>query len=436
MAGKNGGKPRKTRAAIPGLELHRGKYRWRPMVDGTRHMIPLAATTLANAIAEVSQLQKRPLRKVVTEWAGSVDLYLAAGRGAKRLSQGTRNSRGPVLHALGRDMGLASPRALTPAVAQRWLALLHKRALPIDADTPAEISKSTVLHYVRDLRAFVTWCLDKGMMAQDPTRDFELERPEEKLRDVWVPSSRIAELLADARAENDRDMEFILGLGFECSMRRGEISACRPEWFDLAQGTVRIPPSDPKAFESGDEGPDWKRKGREGRSRDAVIPLSGVMLDIIRRHRLPSPFVIAPEKTTWGKHRYRFEFRKRFAKFMAKHGLAHVTIHDLRRSFASNRVSAGVPIEKVANWMGINIKTAWKNYARFLPSDADINRGSATVAAVVPAPFKREEASPPDFANLLNGVSLRLAAVEKLLASGEISKEERDEKRRQILDGF
>jgi hypothetical protein len=41
------------------------------------------------------------------------------------------------------------------------------------------------------------------------------------------------------------------------------------------------------------------------------------------------------------------------------------------------RVSAGVPIEKIANWLGDTIQVAWRNYSRFLPVDHAINLGAA-----------------------------------------------------------
>lgn len=411
MARKTGGKRRRT---VAGIEYHHGKWRWRKLEDGRRHTIPLLASTEDEAIAEVLSLRKKPLTAVAGSWDSFVDAYLLT------LSGNTRESRGAVLKAIGREMALRTPRSLTPAVAGRWLARLQARAKP-SGDAPPEIAPNTVHHYVRDLRAFVKWAVARHHLPQDPTGGFSLPAQEEKLRDVWVAAPVILQLLQDARDAGDRDMEFILGLGFECSMRRGEIDACRPEWFDLGHGIVRIPPFDPKHADG--SGEDWKRKGREGRSREAVIPLSDVMKEMIGRHGLPSPFIVNPTKE-WGSHRYRFEFRNRFDKFMSARQLAHVTIHDMRRSFASNRVSAGVSLEKVANWMGITLRTAWKRYARFLPADPDINKGSA--AAPVPIPPAPAPAPAADIAG-------RLAKLEELHAAGLITKAERSAKRAAIL---
>ena len=50
-------------------------------------------------------------------------------------------------------------------------------------------------------------------------------------------------------------------------------------------------------------------------------------------------------------------------------------LDEMRRSFASNRVSAGVSIEKVANWLGDSTAVAWTNYSRFPPVIATLTLG-------------------------------------------------------------
>ena len=211
--------------------------------------------------------------------------------------------------------------------------------------------------------------------------------------------------------------------------------ACRATWFDLPRGCVTVPPSDAKEAGAVAAGV-WRRKGRAGRRRAATVPLSEVMLELIAHHGLPEPFVIAPKKA-WGKSRYRFEFRKRFEAFMAAAGVPEVTIHDLRRSFGSNRVSAGVSIEKVANWMGIDPKTAWARYARFVPADGDINKGSAGAAGAAGAAGKAEilkaETLKLEMPKAAEDFAGRLGKVEALFAAGLITAEERAAKRAAIL---
>lgn len=385
------------------------------MVDGKRLTIPLAAKDEAGAIAEVLEMKKRPMARAAGKWEETVELYLAACKGSRRLSESTAAVRRTVLMAAGKTLGLAGPRSMTEAVARKWVAGLQARE---------DLKEGSVRDYVAHLRGFSKWCVETGRMSADPAAGIELPPAEGNMRDVFLEAEEVARLLEAARAAGDRDLEWILALGCECGMRRGEMVACRPGWFDLQRGCVTVPPEDVKAEAGAGK---WRRKGRAGRRRAATVPLSETMLEIIERHGLPEPFVIAPKKA-WGKSRYRFEFRKRFEAFMAEAGFAEVTIHDLRRSFGSNRVSAGVSIEKVANWMGIDPKTAWARYARFVPADTEINKGSAggtrKAAAVVAG--TAAPAADGDFAE-------RLRKVEALFAAGVITEEERAAKRAAIL---
>jgi integrase len=50
-------------------------------------------------------------------------------------------------------------------------------------------------------------------------------------------------------------------------------------------------------------------------------------------------------------------------------GLRRVRFHDLRHSFASNLVSAGVPIVQVQHWLGHSTVSTTEIYAHLAPSD-------------------------------------------------------------------
>jgi integrase len=272
-------------------------------------------------------------------------------------------------------------------------------------------------------------------MSTNPTAEVELPPAESNMRDIFLEAEVVGRLLAAAREAGDRDLEWIIALGCECGMRRGEMVACRATWFDLRRGCVTVPPDDAKDQGGGTGAAAagvWRRKGRAGRRRAATVPLSEVMLELVAHHGLPEPFVIAPKKA-WGKSRYRFEFRKRFEAFMAAQGVPEVTIHDLRRSFGSNRVSAGVSIEKVANWMGIDPKTAWARYARFVPADGEINKGAAGAAGKLKAETLKAEILKDEVPRADDDFAGRLGKVEGLFAAGVISAEERAAKRAAIL---
>lgn len=390
---------------IKGLEHHRQKWRWRTMFQGRRLTFPLKATTELEAIVEVMELKKNPAIYEMGAWTAEANAYIAQGRATNRISEKNGYNRLSAILSAGKAMGVSSARQVTPAMVSNWLAAEIER-LPADSTSPGT--------YLRHLRAFFKHLLQHGKISQDPTNGLEANRASRNLRDVFIPAEDLRKLLDAAREEGDRDLEFILVLGAECGMRRNEISSCTPEWFDLKTGCVTVPVLDGR----------FKRKGQEGRKKPATVPLSEPVLELITRQALPAPFVIAPTKA-WGKNIYRFEFKKRLKNFLVRHGWGHVTIHDLRRSFGSNRVSAGVSIEKVANWMGIDPATAWRHYARFIPADAEINRGAA-LKAVTEAPEAAVVASS-------GSLKERLARVEDLHAAGLISDAERAGKRAEIL---
>lgn len=374
------------------------------MRDGVRHTFNLAARDQDAAIVEAMELRKNPRLFELGEWNREVDGYIAQALLKGRFSEVNAENRRTALVAMGRQLGVASARSVTPAMVNGWLmGELERLGRTV-----------SVQNYFQHLRTFLRWLVVQGKLASDPTLGVEAPTVDKVLREMFVPFPEVAKLLADARALGDRDLEWILGLGFECGFRRGEISACHSSWFDLRLGSVTVPVTSRE----------FSRKGEEGRRRSATIPLSAVMLEIIGHHGLPAGYVVAPQKEVMGKNRYRFEFKKRLKGFMTARGLGNVTIHDMRRSFASNRVSAGVSIEKVANWMGIDVKTAWKHYARFIPADEEINRGSARGVESEKGEVRSGETKT---------VRQRLEAVQELLDAGLIRPEEAEAKRAVIL---
>lgn len=56
------------------------------------------------------------------------------------------------------------------------------------------------------------------------------------------------------------------------------------------------------------------------------------------------------------------------------------TIHDARRSFASNLLSNGESIYTVAKWLGDRVDVVEKGYGHSAPSGGNINRLTAKVA--------------------------------------------------------
>jgi len=132
----------------------------------------------------------------------------------------------------------------------------------------------------------------------------------------------------------------------------------RPEWFDVNRKALTV--SKTATFQP---------KDRDERT----IALTDEFAEFLKTYRPAGEYMIGEDGES--DYIYRYDFRKRFKTFMKAHGLPNLTIHDMRRSFASNLVIAGVSVFKVAVWLGDGVEVVQKHYAHLLPQDDDINRG-------------------------------------------------------------
>lgn len=385
------------------------------MVAGRQIRVSFDAPDEAAAIAWVMEMEKRPELMDAGAWEHEAGRYVREAVSAGKLSPGYGEDRRRVLVTEGARMGVGCPRDLTVARVQAWY----------DAEVEAgRLSLVSLNHYLTHLRVFVDWLVAESMLYENPCKGVKVRPSPDNTRDVFLSAPEVAVLLEAARADHAKLkarwpkrtegyplLELYLLLACECGMRKGEIDAARAEWVDLERGLMVIPAED--EF----DGHVWGRKGRAGRRKGAVVPLVAGLREWFAEHGVPSPYLVKPELRWKEGRRYRYDARTRVDRFLAANGAGHVTIHDLRRSFGSNRVSAGTSIEKVANWMGISIQTAWKRYARFLPADADIEKGAAVPAQQVEAGSAGE----------------RLRVLRGLLDEGLITQEDFELKKGEVL---
>lgn len=402
------GRRKRTSGGIRGLEWHGRSYRWRRMVNGKRLRVNLETADYDEAVAKVLELEGRTEVIDGAPWEEEVDRYIAEQKRMGKLSEAYGRSRRTVLKKAGRDMGVTAPRELTAARVRAWYAAVTK-----------ERSAQTANHYLAHVRVFARWLVKRQRLLMSPVEEVESAAVQGRTRSVFVPAERVRELL-DAAREEDAELELILLLGFECGMRHGEMSAARGEWVDLAAGTITIPAAEVDGT--------WSRKGRTGRKKAVTVPLVARLREWFDAHGVPRPYLLQPEVRP-GRAVYRYDFRKKVAGFFRRQGLEGVWIHDMRRSFGSNRVSAGVSIEKVANWMGIHPGTAWRHYARFMPADREIERGSAGGEGN----GRDERAGNDGGPGGGRSVGERLREVQGLREEGLISEEEEARVRAEIL---
>lgn len=381
-----------------------GSWRWRRMVDGVKHQVVFKAETEAKALQIAQGLEKRPGLLSGRKWEELVERYIMESLASGRLATG--RSRKNALLGAGRAMGLSESTDATPARVQIW----YREVL-------AATKGRTANQYLGYLAVFAKWLMERRLLYLDPTADIERVLVQSNARDRFLPADEVATLLELARVEEDPELELMLLLGFECGMRHGEISAAAAEWVDLPRGLITVP-----AVDEDEAGEGFRRKGRVGKRRPVTVPMVGRLRAWFEEHGVPAPFLLRPD-IEWTQNQYRYEFRRKLVSFFERHGHEGLTIHDMRRSFGSNRVSAGVSLEKVAHWLGIHPGTAWRHYARFIPADDEIERGAAGAAAGAGA----------DEAAAAEGVAGRLRQLKELVAEGLLTEAEAAARRAEIV---
>jgi integrase len=139
-------------------------------------------------------------------------------------------------------------------------------------------------------------------------------------------------------------------------------------WFDLRAGFIHVQ-NDPKTG--------FILKDRENRSIQITDPFKKFLLEFLKGID-PGEYALRPKKLQ-GKWVYRYDFSRAWNSHMKRCGVT-CTIHDARRSFASNLLSGGENIYVVAKWLGDGVQVVERSYGHLAPSAGNINRLIAKVA--------------------------------------------------------
>jgi integrase len=191
----------------------------------------------------------------------------------------------------------------------------------------------------------------------------------ERGRPEFLEEAEVTRLI-DAAQAHSRDMLLFCALGVFLGLRNGEILAARWKWFHW-----------PSAEDEGTTGyclvpyrdGDWTSKSR----KDRTIPLNARLVELLRPWRgLGEELVVAPTVTHWGVDNRRVPIGAgEFKKVLAAAGITKtIRPKELRHTFASTAVIAGIDPYRVMAWMGHNDLTTLKIYAHLRGDDSNIER--------------------------------------------------------------
>lgn len=350
-------------ASIPkGIYQQKQTYwlRWTPVPGGKQVRQSLGTRDLAEAITEAARVRRTDgpaKREKASECEPEIDRYIAAKKDGG-LSSSTLSSRRYVLVDFCAAVGALTPRHIGTAAAQRWY------------DGHRSRSPHTAVAYLRQVRWWIAWLIERGVLVRDPTAAIKIPKLKMQARRRFLMPEEARLLLAacDEQSPDRRKkleelqeeraaLKFAVMCGLHAGMRKLEIIEARPDWFDLTAGLIHIQAT--ATFEP---------KDRDNRT----VPMTDELKAFLQGYGLRKPFMLHPS-VEHGKYRYRYDFRKAFDALVVRAGLADVTFHDLRRTFASLLVSKGVSLYKVAKWLGDELDTVQQHYGHLIPQDDEIN---------------------------------------------------------------
>jgi len=188
-------------------------------------------------------------------------------------------------------------------------------------------SPSVARHAFAAIRQFFNWAARRGYVERSPCERLHPPAPSVP-RDRVLTEEELKSVLSVARSE-DAVFHNIIQLLILTGQRRNEIASLRAEWIDFENRTITLPPevTKNKRQHTFPFGKMTEAVLRKGKGTGAMFPARGA----------DAPF------NGWSKLKPVFEKKCKAEPW---------TLHDLRRTFATNLAALGVPIhvtEKLLN---------------------------------------------------------------------------------------
>jgi len=260
--------------------------------------------------------------------------------------------------ALRRYQSGIVPTALSPGLAPKTVRNIH-----------------AMIH--RALVDAVTW----KYIAYNPASNIKPPKRPRKRRTVWDPSEIQKFLLS---VQRDRFAALFL-LELTTGIRRGQICGLKWSAVDLDAGEITV--HDNRGVVRGHA---RDKAGGKTRDADKTISIDRTTLAALRRWRerqngerellgaayYPGDYVFTFED---GRPPHPDTIRQRFDRLAAAAGLSRITFHDLRRSYATSALKAGLSPKVVSERIGhANVGFFLETYAHVLKND---DRAAAEQAA-------------------------------------------------------
>lgn len=283
-------------------------------IDGVRHQLSTGTSNrrLAEGIARKQQEDENLKRHQVAQ----VDPDITFGKLAAHFAAGSACTA----YHTERLKPVLGHFANTPVLKMTRGELAAYR---VARQAEKEVSDATVNRDLSVLRRVINWSVDEGIIPQNPLGRIRLARERRVRRSILATSEEDA-LLAKAPDHLRR----IIICALDTGMRRGEVTGQRWEDVDFPRKLLYV----------------TRSKTPEGESRE--IPLSKRLLELLQSMRKEKGLIFTYEGD-------QLRIIKRSWKTAIKNaGIRYLRFHDLRHSFNSRLMEAGVMQEVRMALMG------------------------------------------------------------------------------------
>ncbi|MEP2717036.1 site-specific integrase [Pseudophaeobacter sp.] len=297
--------------------------------DGKRRRYQLEARTRAAAEPEAIDVYRRETISQQRETASVTEIWEAYRQdlGGKP----TAKTMGSTGKAVLEHFGAYRPDQISTALCR---AYAKKRKA-------AGRSQGTVHTELGHLRSTMRFALKERIIDRAP----EIERPAKPTpKERYLEKEEIAALIEAASAPH---IKLAIHLLFATAGRVGAVLDLTWDRVDLDRGIINLRLNDAKT-----------RKGR------AIVPMNDGIRAALQtaKNAALSDYVV---EYSGGQVK---NIRKGFEAACTRAKLENVTLHTIRHSSAVAMVSNGVPLEKVAQYLGhSNVAITYQTYARFAP---------------------------------------------------------------------
>jgi integrase len=247
-----------------------------------------------------------------------------------------------------------------PEFGHRALATVTREQLQHLIDTLVDdgLAPSTVECTLLPVRRLYHRALIRGQVQVNPTAGLELPRGRGG-RDRIASPKEAAKLLGALDA-SDR---VVWATAMYAGLRRGELRALRGRCVDLANGVIRVE----KGWDA-IEG-EIATKGRNKRR----VPIPTVLRDFLTEHKMTTNY--GNDDLVFGDRSRPFRGETLLSRAYdrwADVGLARLTLHDCRHTYASLMIAAGTNAKALSSYMGhSSIQVTFDRYGHLMPGNEE-----------------------------------------------------------------